>query len=88
VYERSYTVELRVGEARNCKRSGRAEVKEAKKGERVRLSFRGRRPWCRGDGHGALYEMTGPYCPPGSERPCPLFPSQRKRIGRFGFRVR
>jgi hypothetical protein len=89
VYERSYSVELAVGEARrNCKRSARAEVGQAEEGERVRLSFRGRRPWCRGDGRGAVYEMTGPYCPPGSERPCPAFPSQRKKIGGFGFRVR
>jgi hypothetical protein len=89
VYERSYGVELAVGEARrNCKRSAHAEIEHAEKGERVRLSFRGHRPWCRGDGRGAVYEMTGPYCPPGSERPCPLFPSERKKIGRFGFRVR
>jgi hypothetical protein len=87
VYERSYSVELTVGEGRNCKSSAHAEVQAAEKGERVRRSFRGRRPWCRGDGRGAVYEMTGPYCPPDSERPCPLFPSQRKKIGRFGFRV-
>jgi hypothetical protein len=85
VVERSYSVELLV-RGSNCSQAAVETVPEAAAGERVRLAFRPRRRWCRGRGHGTIYQEEGPYCPDHSQ-PCPLFPSTSKPIAHFAFRV-
>ena len=86
VVERSYRVELVAAHGRNCTHSVGELVEQAAAGERVRLSIRGRYKWCRGRGHGTIYQQEGPYCQQG--QPCPLFPSTMKPIAHFAFRVR
>jgi hypothetical protein len=87
VMERSYTVDLMAAKGKSCQRELAMTVAKAAAGERVRLAFRGRLPWCRGQGRGTVSEETGPYCPPGGG-PCPLFPSRIQTIARFSFSVR
>jgi hypothetical protein len=87
VFERSYSVQLVAARGQGCTRTVTMDVVNAAKGERVRLAFRGRRPWCAGPGHGTISETTGPYCPRKSD-PCPAFPTRTQTIARFRFSVR
>jgi hypothetical protein len=87
VSERTYSVRLVAARGSGCTRSVAKSVTEATKGERVRLAFRGRRPWCAGRGSGTISETDGPYCPNKGD-PCPLFATRMQTIARFGFRVR
>jgi hypothetical protein len=87
VFERSYSVRLVAARGQGCTRVVTMDVVKAAKGERVRLAFRGRLPWCAGRGHGAISETTGPYCPRKSD-PCPEFPTRTQTIARLRFSVR
>jgi hypothetical protein len=86
-FQRSYSVQLEAAQGQDCTNGVSVEVGEAAKGERVRLAFRGRLPWCVGRGHGSIVESDGPYCPQRTD-PCPAFPSQTRVLARFRFSVR
>jgi hypothetical protein len=87
VFVRSYSVQLTAARGYACTRTMAMDVAKAAKGERVRLVFRARPPWCAGRGHGTIFESSGPYCPRKTD-PCPAFPSETRTIARFRFSVR
>ena len=91
VYETSYLVEVRPpsGAAARCTPPAQPAITEGSPGERRRVPLDPpARGWCRGRHRVTVLLERGPYCPEGSEQPCPKFPTTVEDAGHTRFVVK
>ena len=77
------------GARRRCTPPAQRSVTRGTAGVRRRVALRPPSAgWCPGRHRVRVVVQSGPYCPPGQERPCPLFPTTQQAAGATSFRVR